>query len=149
MESSIWVAVITGLHARLHLRMMVFWMCGTCSAGISTPMSPRATMMPSLASMMSSRFSIPSAFSIFAMIWMEEPASFNIARISRTASAVRTKEAAMKSKPCSIPKRISALSFSVSAGSLIFTFGTFTPLRMPSSPPFTTVQTISVPFTTS
>ena len=147
MESSICVAVITGLQAWLHLEIMIFWMWGTSSAGISTPISPLATIIPSLASIIASRFSIPSAFSIFAMIWIEEPASSRISRISRTASAVRTKDAAIKSKPCSIPKRISALSLSVRAGSLIFTFGTLTPFFSPSSPPFITWQTKSVSFT--
>ena len=110
-------------------------------------MSPRATMMPSASAIISSRFSIPSAFSIFAIIFMEEPASSSIALISRMQSAVRTKEAAIKSKPCLMPKRISSLSFSVRAGSLMLTLGTFTPFLSPSSPPFTTVHTISVSFT--
>ena len=149
MESSIWVAVITGLQATLHFSMIIFWIYGTSCAGISTPMSPRATMMPSLASMMASRFSMPSAFSIFAMTAMLEPCSERISLISRIAAAVLTNDAAMKSKPCSIPNKISALSFSVSAGSFTFTFGTFTPFFSPSSPPLTTVQTMLFPFTST
>ena len=147
MESSIWVAVITILQASLHLRIIFFWMWGTFSAGISTPMSPLATMMPSAASMMASRFSMPSAFSIFAITFILEPCSSSMALISLIQSAVRTKDAAMKSKPCLIPKRISSLSLSVRAGSLIFTLGTLTPFFSPSSPPLMTSQTMSVSFT--
>ena len=149
MESNIWVAVITVLHASLHLRMISFWICGTSCAGISTPISPLATIMPSATAMISSKLSIPSAFSILAMTLMAEPSESSIDLISRIQSAVRTKEAAIKSKPCLMPKRISSLSFSVSAGSLIFTLGTFTPFFSPNSPPLITVQTISVPSTFS
>ncbi len=104
-------------------------------------------MIPSAHRMISSIFLIPSAFSIFAMIgifgaWH----SLRNARISKIHSALRTKEAAIKSIFCCAPKRISSLSFSVIAGSLTGTFGTFTPLRSPSSPPLTTVQMISFSF---
>jgi len=46
-ESSIWVAVITGMPSALHLRISSFCSSGTSSAGISTPRSPRATITPS------------------------------------------------------------------------------------------------------
>ncbi len=46
-ESSIWVATMTGLALRLASLMACFWTRGTRSRGISTPRSPRATMMPS------------------------------------------------------------------------------------------------------
>ena len=102
-------------------------------------------MMPSAARMISSIFLIPSAFSIFAMIGIYgAPSSFKYALISSTHSAFLTKEAAIKSIPCSTPKRISSLSFSVIAGRRTATFGTFTPFFSPSSPPFTTSQIISL-----
>ena len=47
MESSIWVAVITCLPADIGLLDQLLLENGTSSSGISTPMSPRATMMPS------------------------------------------------------------------------------------------------------
>ena len=122
-------------------------MCGTCSAGISTPKSPLATIMPSLAAIIRSRFSMPSAFSIFAITCMVDPDSSRIPLISSMASGVRTKDAAIKSNPCSMPNRMSSLSLSVRAGSLIFTPGTLTPFLWPSSPPLMTLQTISSPFT--
>ena len=130
--------------------MMIFCTCGTWHAGISTPRSPLATITPSAASMMLSMFCTPSAFSILAMISIRSPpfATRN-SRISLIASAFRIKEAATKSISCSIPKRRSPLSFSVRFGRLIETFGTFTPFFSPSSPPFTTVQTISGAFTFS
>ena len=55
MDSSIWVAVITGFPARLHFRIISFCTRGTCSRGMSTPRSPRATMMASLSERISSK----------------------------------------------------------------------------------------------
>jgi hypothetical protein len=46
-DSSIWVATITGLAAARHLRTSRFWIGGTFCTGSSTPRSPRATMIPS------------------------------------------------------------------------------------------------------
>lgn len=49
-----WVAHITGLPATLHLAIIIFCARNTFSVGISIPKSPRATIMPSDASMISS-----------------------------------------------------------------------------------------------
>ena len=46
-ESSMSVAVMTGLPATRASVMMCFWAIGTFSSGISTPRSPRATITPS------------------------------------------------------------------------------------------------------
>jgi len=54
MDSSIWVAVMTGLPARLALRTIIFCARNTFSMAISMPKSPRATMMPSALDRMSS-----------------------------------------------------------------------------------------------
>ena len=125
-------------------------MYGTSSAGISTPRSPRATMIPSATSKISSKFSIPSAFSIFAITGVYGAShSRRIVLISRIQSALRTKEAAIKSTSCSAPKRISSLSFSVIAGRRIGTFGTFTPFLCPSSPPLIILQIMSLPLISS
>ena len=51
-DSSIWVAVMTGLPRRLASRISRFWTSGTSSNGSSTPRSPRATMTASVASRM-------------------------------------------------------------------------------------------------
>jgi hypothetical protein len=48
-DSSIWVAVITGLPAMLHKRMISFCSSGTRRAGIWMPRSPRATITASAA----------------------------------------------------------------------------------------------------
>ena len=56
MESSICVAVMTGLYALLHFWMISFWMVGQTSGATSTPRSPRATMMPSASFRMSSKW---------------------------------------------------------------------------------------------
>ena len=70
-ESSIWVAVTTGLPRTLHLAMIIFCSIGTSSGDISMPRSPRATMIPSAAAMIASMFWIASGFSIFAItgVW--------------------------------------------------------------------------------
>lgn len=52
--SRTWVAQVMGLPARLQRPIIIFWARKTFSVGISMPRSPRATMMPSLASMISS-----------------------------------------------------------------------------------------------
>ena len=68
-ESSICVAVITGLPNELHFLIKVFWTNGTLMNGISTPMSPRATIKPSETCKISSMLSIPSCDSIFGKIF--------------------------------------------------------------------------------
>jgi len=64
---SICVAVMTGLPAKLAFSMIFRCAVGTCSGGISTPRSPRATMTPSTAAMIASSWSRASCFSILAM----------------------------------------------------------------------------------
>ena len=65
-DISICVAVMTGRPARLAARMIRFCMAGTRSIGISTPRSPRATMIASAAATMASSRSSACCFSIFA-----------------------------------------------------------------------------------
>ncbi|MNE80779.1 hypothetical protein D3C80_1773820 [compost metagenome] len=67
------------------------------------------------------------------------------ARISRTSLALRTKEAAIKSMSCPIPKTISLVSFSVMPGREIETPGTLTPFLLLIVPPLTIRVLISVP----
>ncbi len=95
MLSSIWVAVITGFSALLQAVMILFWSRGTCSGDISTPRSPRATMMPSAARMISSRFRMASGFSILAMIGMSTPCILRNRRVVLMSLAVRTNESAI------------------------------------------------------
>ena len=109
-------------------------------------MSPRATITPSDNSIISSKLDTPSAFSILEMILIfSPPFASNKFLTSRTSCAERTKEAAMKSKSCSIPKRISDLSFSERYSIGIDTPGTLILLRRLNLPPDFTVHTISDP----
>mmetsp|Transcript_32592 Transcript_32592/g.103865 ORF Transcript_32592/g.103865 Transcript_32592/m.103865 type:complete len:230 (-) Transcript_32592:752-1441(-) len=142
MDSSICVAHTTGLPTMLHLWMMRFCAVTTFSGGISIPRSPRATMTPSVARRMSSKLSRPSWFSIFEMILqLGAPASSRILRISNTCSALRTKEAKMKSTPSSAPSRRSALSFSDTAGRSRIAPGRLTPFLSPIFPALTALHT--------
>ncbi len=52
-DSSIWVAVMTGRPRRLASRMISFWSVGTVSGASSTPRSPLATITPSATPRMS------------------------------------------------------------------------------------------------
>ncbi len=102
-------------------------------------MSPRAIMIPSAASMISSRFSIPCWFSILAKsCTCGFPVSSQIRRTSLTSFAVRTNEIAIKLIPpgCESPKRISASSRSARAGKGILVLGMLTPFCLPITPSF-------------
>ena len=93
-DSSIWVAVITGLPASSARRMIRFWSSGTIAAPISTPRSPRATISASASATISSSASIASDFSIFAITRAFEPRSLIRALRPRTSAAERTNESA-------------------------------------------------------
>ena len=83
MESSICVAVMTGLPARFAFAMSCFCSVAIYSIGTSTPRSPRATMMPSAACRISSMWFNASERSIFAMMNGRLPSA---AAAARTAS---------------------------------------------------------------
>mmetsp|Transcript_7845 Transcript_7845/g.35071 ORF Transcript_7845/g.35071 Transcript_7845/m.35071 type:complete len:232 (+) Transcript_7845:2527-3222(+) len=132
-DSSICVAVTTGLPAALHFSIMSFCARKIFSVGISMPRSPRATITPSLSSRMSSKFTRPSWFSTLEMILMDLPASPRTSRMYLTSLPLRTKDAAMKSMPLGTPQpRMSSLSFSVMVGRSTTTPGRLTFLRSPS-----------------
>mmetsp|Transcript_77332 Transcript_77332/g.194487 ORF Transcript_77332/g.194487 Transcript_77332/m.194487 type:complete len:294 (-) Transcript_77332:515-1396(-) len=147
MDSSICVAVTTGLPIKLQRAIIIFCARKTFSGGISMPKSPRATMMPSLASQIAVKFFSPSSFSIFDIILIPAPAGPSVLRIKCTSSALWTKEAATKSTPCGIPKSMrSFTSFSCSTGSSTLTPGRLQFLRSPSLQLFiTSVMTQSAP----
>ncbi len=132
-ESNIWVAVITGLPTALHLAMIIFCTMGTASGGVSTPRSPRATMIASATSMIPSMLSTASGFSILATTGTGESeavrdGSTELAEVlaglcfriiscsSCTSPGLRTKERATQSTCCSNTKRKSRRSLSVMAG---------------------------------
>src|SRR3990172_1020014 len=133
-DSSIWVAVITGIVSSLHRLMISFWMIGTCSREISTPRSPLATIIPSATFNISSKFSMASGFSIFAMTGIEARSRLMISFTERTSSAVLIKEMATKSTPSAIPVARSSLSLSVRLWIASFVPGTLIPLFLRKLP---------------
>ena len=98
-DSSICVAVMTGLDARLRARSDLFESRGTSSSGISMPRSPRATMIPSASVDDASISSSASCFSIFAMTRAVLPRSAMKLSRAATSSAERTNETATQSTP--------------------------------------------------
>jgi len=94
-DSSICVAVITGLPAMLQAWMIFFWISGTFSAWISTPRSPRATITASVTFRILLKLRNASGFSILATTGMFLPALKIIRLICSTSSWVRTNESAM------------------------------------------------------
>mmetsp|Transcript_62233 Transcript_62233/g.173879 ORF Transcript_62233/g.173879 Transcript_62233/m.173879 type:complete len:222 (+) Transcript_62233:88-753(+) len=147
MDSSICVAVMTGLPARLHLAIIIFCARKTFSGGISMPKSPRATMMPPLSWAIASKFFRPSSFSILEMIRMPRPRKPSVSRMYLTSSALCTNDAAMKSTPCGMANLMrSCLSFSCSTGKSTFTPGRLQFFLSPSLQSFiTSVITQSSP----
>jgi len=89
MDSSIWVAVITGFAVAIRLADQAFLDRRHFLERSSTPRSPRATITASHASRMRGRSSSAVAFSIFATSFMSGGTS---ARSSARSSARRTNE---------------------------------------------------------
>mmetsp|Transcript_9527 Transcript_9527/g.28974 ORF Transcript_9527/g.28974 Transcript_9527/m.28974 type:complete len:224 (+) Transcript_9527:413-1084(+) len=127
MDSSICVAVTTGFPLLLHFWIISFCAMHICSVGISIPRSPLATMMASVFSRISSKFTRPSWFSILEMILMSVglPVAAMISwRMLSKSSALRTNEAAMKSMSLGTPHcKMSMRSFSVRVGKSTLTPG--------------------------
>ena len=121
--------MMTGRLAMMQLSTMRRCAVGIASAGSSTPRSPRATMMPYDASMMSSRLSRPSWFSIFEMILILLERLSRISCTAFTSSALRTNEWAMKSMSFSVAHSMKARSRSVTDGRAMDTPGMLTLLR--------------------
>ena len=137
-ESSIWVAVMTGLSVSMQRAMIIFWIIGTASGLVSMPRSPRATMMPSEAWMISSIFSTASGFSILEMIGVSRPIGARLWTTLRRASisvAARTKLSAIQSAWCCSANSTSSWSFSVIEGMKRLVWGMFMPLRSWRMPP--------------
>ena len=117
--------------------MIFFWIPGTCSRGISTPISPRATMTPSEYFTISSTLSTPSWFSILDIRKISSaPRFLSTFLMARTSSALRINDAATISTPISTPKAKSSRSFSVSAGSCVLIPGRLIPLWLDTVPEF-------------
>ena len=79
-DSIIWVAVIATRLCFQARRIRDFCSAGSSGSPTSTPRSPRATMIASVASRMSSRLATASARSILATTWPAPPASRSSSR---------------------------------------------------------------------
>lgn len=148
-DSSIWVATMTGLAARRASSTARFCTIGTASSGSSTPRSPRATMMASKASMISSSASTACGFSILATTGTLRPSSAMISCTRSMSAALRTNDSAMMSAPSLRPQRRSASSFSDSAGTLTATPGRLMPLLLETGPATTTSVVTTLPSTST
>mmetsp|Transcript_18656 Transcript_18656/g.57480 ORF Transcript_18656/g.57480 Transcript_18656/m.57480 type:complete len:435 (+) Transcript_18656:616-1920(+) len=151
MDSSIWVATMTGLPCRRHSSIISFWTMGTSSGGISTPKSPRATMIPSQTSTIARSCSGSTAcgFSSFARsLAFDRPLMRS--RSSSMSSGRCTNESAIQStvtpwKP-SIRNSRSSMSFGVIAEHGTTVSGRLKPFRDDSAASFfTTVSTKPTP----
>ena len=114
-DSSIWVAVITGLPSTLALRIRCFCTTAMRSMGISTPRSPRATITPSAASRISSRWSSALERSILATTNGLCPARRPRYAAARGRWPSPTKDWLTMSTPCSKANRRHSRSRSVNA----------------------------------
>ena len=139
MVSNNCVAITTGLPALLASAIILFCTEGTCSCGISTPKSPRATITPSNVLMISSRYSKASHFSIFAITGTSTPFSFSIESTTSLSCGERTNDNATQSVPSSMANVKSVISCSVKEGMSNATPGKFMPLLFLTFPPITTL----------
>ena len=131
----------------LAIWMARFCTSGTFSSGSSTPRSPRATMIPSNASTIASRFSTASGFSSLAITGRRSPNRSMIWCTRSTSAGERTKDSATKSTRRSIANARSAMSLSDIAGTRRFIPGSESPLLSLTTPPSVTRQTTSSPST--
>ena len=148
-DSSTWVATMTGLALRRAISIARFCTSGTSSSGISTPRSPRATMIPSKAITISRRLATACGFSILAMTGTRVPNSSMIACTSTMSAALRTNDNAIMSAPSFMPNRRSSMSFSDRAGTLTATPGRLMPLLLDTTPPMTVSVMTSVSVTST
>ena len=115
-DSSIWVATMTGLAFSLAIWMARFCTSGTSSSGSSTPRSPRATMIASKASTIASRLSMASGFSSLAMTGTRRPTRSITSCTSSMSAGERTNDSATRSTPSRSANSRSSMSFSDSGG---------------------------------
>ena len=138
-DSSIWVATITGWPSDRATATRRFWTIGTSSNGSSRPRSPRAIITPSATAAIASNPSTAGRVSILATI--AGPSGPRTARRSSTSRGVRTNDWPSRSMPISTARRASSRSWSPRAGSDSRSAGTFTPTRDRRVPPRSTVVT--------
>ncbi len=140
MDSSMWVATMTGRSTRRHFLMMRRWMMGSSSMGHSMPRSPRAIMMPWDSSMMESMLLTASWCSILAMARAELPCEAMVFFSRTMSSGPRQKLREMKSTAIWQPRATSARSLAVRAGRFTRTPGRLMWRREPRVPSVRTWQ---------
>eukprot|EP01139_Manchomonas_bermudensis_P014858 Amastigsp_a509033_21.p4 type:complete len:174 gc:universal Amastigsp_a509033_21:735-1256(+) len=145
---------MTGLPASFALRTISFCAFVTCSIGISTPRSPRATMIPSAIERIESKFAIACVHSIFAMtsggadvLPLSRMQSLMWSCTSLMSASLRTNDAAMNSASASTPMRTASRSDSVRHGRSISPSGMLTFFFDLSRPGFCT-RAVTSPFST-
>ena len=139
MDSSIWVATMTGLPLLLQASMIFFCSSGTSHGGISMPRSPLATMMPSLASIISLMLCTASPCSILLIRGWVPPSRSIAVLTASTSSFDLTKLAANQSHSISTPNLMPSMSFFVGGLSDSLAPGAFTPFLLDATPPDTTL----------
>ncbi|SHZ44273.1 Uncharacterised protein [Mycobacteroides abscessus subsp. abscessus] len=144
-DSSIWVATMTGRAFSRAIWIARFCTMGTSSSGSSTPRSPRATMIASKANTIASRLATASGFSSLAITGTRRPTRSMTACTNSTSLGERTKDRAMRSTPSRSANSKSAMSFSERAGTETFMPGSDNPLLLLTGPPSVTRQTTSSP----
>ena len=146
-DSIIWVAVIVTLFFSRASRIMRFCSAGTAASPTSTARSPRATMIPSDASRISSSAWIASARSIFAISIDLPPAARMSSRAMYMSAPLFGNDTARKSAFIVAAVRMSSMSLPVSAGAVSPPPCRLMPLLFDSSPPCRTIVWISRPST--
>mmetsp|Transcript_7376 Transcript_7376/g.20504 ORF Transcript_7376/g.20504 Transcript_7376/m.20504 type:complete len:357 (+) Transcript_7376:622-1692(+) len=140
-DSSICVATTTGTPFDRHRFMMVFWTTGTSSGFISTPRSPRATIIPSHNSTILSISWTACGFSIFAISRTKGRSEFLTMVLNSSMSSGRcTKLRATQSMFCVRAKARSARSFGVRGEIGMVIEGVLTPFLSDIVPPTITSQ---------
>ena len=137
--------MITGLPAALHLVIRLFCITGIRYRDTWTPISPRATIMLSLASIILSMLFKASTDSILEIIRGSASRRCRISRAFCTSLSVFTIERATKSAPCSAANARHPLAFSSREGCEGDLPGVTTPLRSVTRPPATILQRTSSP----
>ena len=130
------------------LRIIIFCSAGTFASPTSTAKSPRATIRPSEASRISSKFGMASARSIFAIKSASPPALRINSRAIYISALVLGKDTARKSASNSAAVMMSAMSLAVKAAAESPPPSLLMPLRSESLPPCSTTHS-SVSWVTS
>ena len=138
---------MTGLALRRAISTARFCTSGTSSSGSSTPRSPRATMTPSKASMISSRLSTACGFSILAMTGSAHALLVHdLVDVVDVVGRAHERQRDHVGAQAQGPAQVLLVLLATCAGTLTATPGRLRPLLLLTGPPTsTTVSVTSVP----